>query len=961
MPENDNNNKINYYALISVIIAFLLICIIYFSIIIHYLKNNYYKHLTNLWIDYFITVSIGLLFTILYLITLLINKTKRSFYLEDLYSNKLLISVQSALLLFFYSIINNSIFDIIESYNIILKIVKFKKVNNREDLQEITEKFSEIDIMNNKENKHHYFIIIINTINLLLVSFFIIIYSNINIQKNIFSINHYNNFLKYYHILVLIILIVCILIISIFKKSLFKNKYHINNIFIKKINNIYFNQIVYYIDILYFKICIDLFVNISIIFYSSYSLFTAFSIIFLEMSIFAFLFLGANLLLTIDNNNNYKNKNHRNKIITTKILQILFYLFDFRFNNYAFSLFLDDYEFFFTCSIEEKKVLSELSINFIDKNLINYNENQEYNLDGIKEIDSQVKEEDNEDDINKSEDNSEIDSIPEYFILYKLLYIFFDTNKEYYKKLNKNRGSINRQSSIESNSSGKKTNKKRNKRQKESESNNNKGEFLLNVEKVSRLSELESKNLSTFLKLKKENIFNTIQEKEFLEDINKKYKKSKKSNINFIIEALSISPLFEIFPFYQIKIEDVLKSLNPANNIKNFKKFLNKSNINESEKISNSESDKKSNNENVKSGSNESGRNTNNENNTNQININNESKKLRDNTYNNESESENKSSESSELNCYSSYNCLLMMEIYNRTDFINSQEINELTSSFKTYALKLVKKMKYTFLPLLIGIFNIKFLGKNKVIVLYRNPLYLSINYDPRSTYFNIENGERPKKSKNSIIDIKEIEKDNIKVSDADYDEIKTILKNDFHFLSKLKFQVFPKLWMFIGLENLGDEKSKKNQLISESLLVGSSVSPFQFEFSYLLNQDMDVNISVNNSSKKKDSFSIEYNSLLEKEFITTNVGNKDLKTIKMYLTNFFRYKKNNEEEGKMIGFSCEAFGEYLLKLLLNYINKNNSFSGDEKEFYYEKKSISLSPIKSNEELKAILKSSEDS
>ena len=122
----------------------------------------------------------------------------------------------------------------------------------------------------------------------------------------------------------------------------------------------------------------------------------------------------------------------------------------------------------------------------------------------------------------------------------------------------------------------------------------------------------------------------------------------------------------------------------------------------------------------------------------------------------------------------------------------------------------------------------------------------------------------------------------------------------------------------------------------------------------------MDANISVNNSSKKKDSFSVDYNCLIEKEYIATSVGNKDIKTIKIYLTNFFRYKKNNEEEGK-INYSLDAYGSYLQTLLKNYLNKNNSFSGDEKDFEYEPKLISLSPIKSNEEEKAILKSREDS
>ena len=174
MFENNNKEKINYNALISILIVFLLICIIYFSVIIHYIQHNYNKHLTKFWIDYFITVSLGIIFTIIYIITLFINKRKRSDKYEDLCCNILFISSQSLLLLFFYSIINNSIVDIIESYNIISKIVKFKHVNKSEDLQEISENFREMQLMNdNKENKHLCFIIVINTINLILIFFFL--------------------------------------------------------------------------------------------------------------------------------------------------------------------------------------------------------------------------------------------------------------------------------------------------------------------------------------------------------------------------------------------------------------------------------------------------------------------------------------------------------------------------------------------------------------------------------------------------------------------------------------------------------------------------------------------------------------------------------------------------------------------------------------------------------------------
>jgi hypothetical protein len=585
--------------------------------------------------------------------------------------------------------------------------------------------------------------------------------------------------------------------------------------------------------------------------------------------------------------------------------------------------------------IEEKK----------KENNDNNNENIENNEDSYL---SEIYFSDAECDNNKisDEDNSKFDTISEFYILYKLLYIYFDKNKDFYnnllKKVKKSGGNLFRQYSLESNSSEKKSSKKiiKIKKQKEVENNFNKEEYLLNIDRVSGLSEMESKNLISFIKLKKNDIFKTVQEKELLEEIIQKYKKQKKYKHEFIIEALSHSPLFEIFPLYQMKIEDLLKSLQPSNNIKLFKRFLEKL-----KQTNNSESQKSLNNEKEEDK---------------KINVEYE-KDNNENNDNNESESESKSSESNMSNCYT-YNNLLMIEIYNKSEFISYKQISKLTSSFKNYTLKQVKNMKNTFLPLLLGIFNIKFFGSNKIVIIYKNPLYFT-NYASFNNWINFyitEVEEKTKKSvvtKDNILDLNEIEiKDNLRINENDYEEIKLILENDFEYLNNYNFQVYPIIHLFVGNENNSEEKLKKNHVLSESFIVGSQGSQQQHNFSVLLNTSGDQ-FSFSNSIKKKDLSIFERNTLLEKEYYVMN-ENKDIFTIKIFLTNYFRFgNKVNKEEGKMFLLNPESYGKYLQKQLLSHLIKNNSFSNDEKDYNNEKNKNINFGLKSSFEEKILIKS----
>lgn len=86
--------------------------------------------------------------------------------------------------------------------------------------------------------------------------------------------------------------------------------------------------------------------------------------------------------------------------------------------------------------------------------------------------------------------------------------------------------------------------------------------------------------------------------------------------------------------------------------------------------------------------------------------------------------------------------------------------------------------MDYSFLPLIIGIFELEIYDSTKIIILYRNPLYFT-NFNKFNHWINFYLTEEPEKIKvssmyNDIININEIEiKNSLQLNALDYDEIK--------------------------------------------------------------------------------------------------------------------------------------------------------------------------------------------
>ena len=72
------------------IILFLLLYLIYFGAILYYFKYNHNRNLSIFWIDFFMTISIEIVFTIIYFITLLKNQANKLIYVKNVMRAKLM-------------------------------------------------------------------------------------------------------------------------------------------------------------------------------------------------------------------------------------------------------------------------------------------------------------------------------------------------------------------------------------------------------------------------------------------------------------------------------------------------------------------------------------------------------------------------------------------------------------------------------------------------------------------------------------------------------------------------------------------------------------------------------------------------------------------------------------------------------------------------------------------------------
>jgi hypothetical protein len=796
-----------------------------------------------------------------------------------------------------YIIIANLIFNCIASIILSFNIKKMIKLKATE-IQELTLKIKYIktNIFNSKQHILYWAIFGIVNIGLIVAFEFEYINYNDSETSSILKLENFITYLlRYTHMFCFTALIICFIALNYFRKKLLMKKdyYNKDSKFAVKIYNISLCHIIYNSDIISFKIIADLILNGPILYFLIFQICNAFFLILSIFILYAYMLILGALYLKIDKYNEI------GKI--SKTVKYWFCLKDFNF-NFGFN---DHQNFFnentYKYTKQEKIILKDLKLDEFE-GLIDVDKNNDESRISSNLEDSKI--EINEvsmtsiDKLSFRRSKSKLKSNilnfelnSELYILYKLLMLYFERNEGIYldvqNKISKDGSPFKRfftQQNITKN-------KKVRARQTFGFNENNelKNNFINNIDRISRISKLNSSSIITFLKFKENKIFYSLEEKELREEFKKKYDLSE-NEITFNIESLQHSAFFELFPFYQISVQDIKKALNPSDNRKIYDVLRNK-------------------------------------------NKNEDDRKKKE-----ESETENN-------NLFYTYNSLLMMEVYDHKDFISSNNLNNFSLSYGNFLLENMKNFNFTFIPLILGIFNIEICGESKVVILYRNPLYFS-NFTHFNHWINFYVTEGPEKLKVSVlqkdvIDINQIEiKNSLKMNEADYDQIVSILKNDFNFVMNLNIQIYPIINLFIGDENgLGGGGGTNNDANESSLMDNISVN--QNNLSGILNNLEEGNFLNNNSENKKlnldedDLYETENNSLVDKEYYSM-MGN-DIHTIKIYFTHFFRpdcelNKQNDKSDKNKNNLKSNPYCQYLEGQIQTYITKTTMFELDSNE-----------------------------
>ena len=912
--------KNNILTIMIFSIVFVIIYFIYLSFVIIYVIKNYHsKKLCIFWVDYFTLIFTAVLFIIIYIFSNLITDSmKGKCYLSDLFDNNFTVALIGSLIIMCVTIINSFLFDSITAIKLSWKMNKMKKIDDK-DFLALSEKFKDINIVNILKMNYMYKYYIIFSIVVLIYSIlFVYLYKDQN-PENIDSFfnlyNYFNYLLRFYHLIVLALFLVSVIVMNLTKRALLKKQYYNPNRIAQKVYDAHFSQIVYFTDVISFKLVSDLIINIPPLLFLSQERFNTFGLIISEFAIFIYTFIGGNGNLVIDKDSK-----------GGKMGKYILYWFcmkkvDFHFGEKEHKEIFD--EFNFNYSQEEQEVINNLNTTII-KNI----EKDLLDLDDDKMLDERVtifgfdKSVSNSSTINKLDNKPKIvldfKSVPEFYLIQKLIMAYFKKNREIYESAF---------DSIEENGLDfKKLGQSRKNRRSQILQDN---DFISNLNRISRMSIRNVQKLKNNLKISQKEIINSIEEKELFDELQNKLNiKNDRDKNTFTIESVLTSELFELFPFYRMKLSNILVSLNPTRNVKLFNKFIQRN-----RSITNYTITNINNNINV--------RNSQIKNSYNSITTNNNL------TIDNTNLEENK--KEYESNLYYTHDLYLMYEIYDKKDFVKFEQLKKLIHEYNKYLLSVVEKLSSTFLPLIIGIFDIEIYDSEKIIILYRNPLYFS-NFNHFNHWINFYITEEPEKMNvsslfNEVININEIEiKNSLQLNEADYDEIKIILEKDCSFLKKVT-NIFPIVHLFIGNEIQDDQaegeefantmknkyKKKKtsNQYNENSILGDLSLNKDMGLFDQVLEDMNDSNLNNESENFNDMIMQTDDNSLYDKEYYY--MSGKDIRTIKIYFTNLFRKDcvLNNVKENKDNKLDSGSYCEYIQDQLLRYLIKKSLFNDE--------------------------------
>ena len=878
----EHEDRLSYIFILLFSLFFIVIYIVYMTLVIKYIIVKFSKkRLSIYWLQYIITCIIAVLLIFIYLFYLMQTKGERINLFLDNGNPFLLISTTIFLIANIYSIINNLIFDSIASILLSINLYKINNISSN-DLQELCIKIKNIKLNIFNSKQHIFYWLIFGVIDIALIIFFEIEYmnyENFDPDKFLQLKNIIFYLLKMSHLICFSIFFICLLIMNFLKYKFFSKKYFNTDKFAMKVYEINSCEIIYKSDIISFKLILDLLINAIIFVFLICDICNGFFMILSEIVLFLYILILGALYFKMDKNNDIGkiNKNIKYWFCLKKIH------FSFGLSDHKTIINENTYKY----SKEEKEILKQLKLEeydlILDEKIGDENKNR---IDDSKLEINEEKE--NKKDNSKSKQSNKIlnfETNSELYVLYKLLMLYFEKNEAIYLNVqNKilDEGTPFKQFFVDQQNVSKYKKVKSRQTFGGADALFKKDKFISNIDRVSRISKLNSTSIIPSMKFKENKIFFSLEEKELKEEFKKKFNFPEKET-TFKIESLSSNTFFELFPFYQISVQDIKRALNPSDNKKIYNII------------------RKRNSENLK--------------------------KISLNKDNIESISEN--------NLFYTYNSLLMMEIYEPEEFLSFEDLQKFTISYGAYLLETIKNINFTFIPLILGVFSIEICGENKVVILYRNPLYFS-NFNKFNhwiSFFITEGPEKPKPSiLSEVLDVNEIEiKNSLKMNEADYEEIINNLKNDFKFFRD--FSVYPIINLFIGDKSNAADFGNNNDANESSM--GGDISLQQNNLSGLLNNlELDVNNINTNINLKKDEeedlYGTETNSLVEKEYYSMT-GN-DLHTIKIYFTHFFRLdcelnKQNNNIDN--MNLASYNYCQFLEGQLQTYLTKTTLFELD--------------------------------
>lgn len=402
-----------------------------------------------------------------------------------------------------------------------------------------------------------------------------------------------------------------------------------------------------------------------------------------------------------------------------------------------------------------------------------------------------------------------------FFIIFKLLYLYFKKNKKVY---------LETERSVEDNGIP-----FRNFSSKDSKPLITSSNITDQISRISRISITNKERIVSSFKFTMDIIMNSMEERplkeEFIKNILKDSNGNRLSDPYFKIEALFVDNLFELFPFYQISINDVMRSFDIGENKELFRYFFE-----------------------VKS-------------------------------------------QKKQFNSFYTKDLFLSFEIYDH-QFLPFNTIKKFMIEYKKYLFDKMKSCSYSFLPLIIGIFNVTYLSYCKIVVLYKNPIAFSacikyncwINY----SYSNPNTTIRKSAKESEMADLEEIEvKNNIYLAENEYNETIKTLKSDLKFLKSHQYdQNF-----FLNLFVLNDSKKITNDLdiILFNTNNNNSVNKGQNdELIDAIKDTSNIRDSIDSFAKQlRKYYGSDVVALIEKLYENTVVKNKYV--FKIYFSELFR------------------------------------------------------------------------